>query len=150
VLKFEPDGPSFTGPPSTIAARYTTSVGQPLLLPMWVTDEGPKLNQEPAPAGGRGRGRGRGTADGLPPVPPLAVTWSLFRGPAAVTFDKPKPSIDRADGGKTMATATFTEPGEYILRLEATDSSGVGGGGFQCCWTTAHVAVTVKPAGSTK
>ncbi|OLC82209.1 MAG: hypothetical protein AUH72_07435 [Acidobacteria bacterium 13_1_40CM_4_65_8] len=24
------------------------------------------------------------------------------------------------------------------------DQAGAGGGGFQCCWTTAHVAVAVK------
>jgi hypothetical protein len=28
--------------------------------------------------------------------------------------------------------------------LQANDSTGEGGGGFQCCWTNAHVKVTVK------
>ena len=46
--------------------------------------------------------------------------------------------------------ATFTAPGNYILRVQANDDSGDGGGGFQCCWTNAHVAVTVKPAGETR
>jgi hypothetical protein len=45
--------------------------------------------------------------------------------------------------------ATFGAPGEYILRLEANDSTGVGGGGFQCCWTNVQVGVTVKPAAGT-
>jgi len=40
-------------------------------------------------------------------------------------------------------TATFTAPGDYILRAQANDVSGEGGGGFQCCWTNAHVKVTV-------
>jgi hypothetical protein len=146
VLRFEPEGASFTGPPSTIAAKYTASVGEPLPLTAWVTDEGPKLNVVPPPTG-RGRGRGRGAADSdTPPTPLLAITWSLFRGPAAVKFDKEKPSIDRENGGKATTSATFTEPGDYILRVEGTDSSGVGGGGFQCCWTNAHVAVSVKAA----
>ena len=35
-------------------------------------------------------------------------------------------------------------PGEYTLRVQANDSSGDGGGGFQCCWTNAHVKVAVK------
>ena len=47
--------------------------------------------------------------------------------------------------GKATTTASFSEPGEYILRVVANDWSGDGGGGFQCCWTNAHVAVSVKP-----
>ena len=34
--------------------------------------------------------------------------------------------------------------GEYILRVQVNDATGEGGGGFQCCWTNAHVKVTVK------
>ena len=49
-------------------------------------------------------------------------------------------------GGENSAKATFSAPGEYILRLQANDSTGEGGGGFQCCWTNAHVKVTVKAA----
>ena len=33
---------------------------------------------------------------------------------------------------------------KYILRVQANDASGEGGGGFQCCWTNTHVRVTVK------
>jgi hypothetical protein len=35
-------------------------------------------------------------------------------------------------------------PGDYVLRALANDASSEGGGGFQCCWTTAHVKVTVQ------
>ena len=41
--------------------------------------------------------------------------------------------------------ATFDNAGEYLLRAEVTDTTGRGGGGSQCCWTTAHVLVTVRP-----
>jgi len=44
-----------------------------------------------------------------------------------------------------MTTATFSAPGEYVLRAEALDETGVGGGGFLCCWTSALVQVTVSP-----
>jgi len=135
VLRFQPDAPSFTGPPSVIAMRYTAIVGTPLALTAWVTDEGAKVNVPP-PAG---RGRGRGDA-----APPLSITWTMFRGPGQVVFDPVKPAIDRAQGGESTTHATFTAPGEYVLRAESNDASGVGGGGFQCCWTNAHVAVTVK------
>jgi hypothetical protein len=39
---------------------------------------------------------------------------------------------------------TFSEPGDYMLHLTANDFSGEGGGGFQCCWTTALVKVSVQ------
>jgi hypothetical protein len=39
---------------------------------------------------------------------------------------------------------TFSEPGEYILRVVANDSSGPDGGDFMCCWTNAEVRVKVE------
>jgi hypothetical protein len=47
--------------------------------------------------------------------------------------------------GKATTTATFSEPGEYVLRVVANDWSGDGGRGFQCCWTNAMMKVSVKP-----
>ena len=169
VIKLQPDGPAFTGPPSGLAATYTAMVSAPLRLTVWATDEPAKLNvanaqltapgppaaprdaepaargTEPA-AGGAGQGRGRG-AGGPPPV---VLNWSLFRGPAPVAFDPARPTVNAAEGGKATTTATFTTPGEYLLRLQANDSSGDGGGGFQCCWTNVHVSVSVKAAAGGK
>ena len=68
----------------------------------------------------------------------------MQRGPGEVTFGKEKPEIDKAADGKTSTTATFSAPGEYILRAQGNDNSGEGGGGFQCCWTNALVKVAVK------
>jgi hypothetical protein len=42
------------------------------------------------------------------------------------------------------AAATFSVPGDYLLRVQANDESGEGGGGFQCCWTNTYVNVTVQ------
>ena len=166
TLKFRADGPGFMGPPSVTAEKYTATVGVPLALPVWASDEGPKVNI-PEPRTGRGRGgrgdaaagaetagRGAGRAGAaappeFQPPPPLALTWTKFRGPGDVKFDNPKPAIDRAANGKSTATATFSAPGDYILRVEGNDSTGVGGGGFQCCWTNAYVSVTVKPGTGT-
>ena len=74
---------------------------------------------------------------------PVTISWSLFRGPGAVTFSEPKPKVDKADG-RASTTATFTAAGEYIVRAQANDVSGEGVSGFQCCWTNAHVKVVVK------
>ena len=43
-----------------------------------------------------------------------------------------------------------TGRGEYILRAQVNDRSGDGGGGFQCCWTNAHVKVSVAGGAATK
>src|SRR5262249_35669947 len=99
---------------------------------------------------GRGAAVGRGAAGaaaGVTPPPPLAITWAKYRGPGDVKFDAAKPKIDEKEG-KATANATVSAPGDYIPPPEANDSTGSGGGGFQCCWSTAHVAVTVKAAGT--
>lgn len=145
TLRFDPAGAVHTGPPDGIAASLTTAVAEPLTLTAWVTDKPAKIIVNvPRPPGGGGGGRGRGGER----RPELALTWTLHRGPANVTFDKEKPEIDKAADGKTTTTATFTAPGDYILRAQANDVSGDGGGGFQCCWSNAHVRVTVKPTGT--
>jgi hypothetical protein len=88
-----------------------------------------------------------------PTTPPLAVTWSKFRGPGIVTFATAKPDVQLANNGQVtsagvsgtaITTASFSEPGDYILLVVANDWSGVGGHGYQCCWTNAYVKVTVK------
>jgi hypothetical protein len=140
MLRFEPGGAVHTGPPNGLAASLTTTVPEPLTLTAWVTDKPAKFSANvPRPPAGGGGGGGRGRA----PRPELALTWTLHRGPAEVSFSNPKPEIDKAADGKTTTTATFTAPGEYILRVQANDISGDGGGGFQCCWTNAHVRVNV-------
>ena len=55
----------------------------------------------------------------------------------------PSRAVDKSTG-KATTTATFSAPGEYMLRAQANDVSGEGGGGFQCCWTNVHVKVVVK------
>ena len=173
-LRFTENGPIFTGAPTALAEKYAATVGVPLTLTVWATDEGPKINVPENTGRGRGRGRGaargadagggadaagpgapgRGAAGGagappefaFTPPPPLALTWTMFRGPAPVKFENAKPKIDAAKNGEATTTAMFSAPGDYILRVQGNDSTGEGGGGFQCCWTNAHVAVTVKPA----
>ncbi len=92
------------------------------------------------------------------PRVPVSLTWTLFRGPGPVEFSAVKPLIEKVEGkmppkatfaGKATTTATFSIPGEYMLQVVANDASGEGGGGFQCCWTTAHVKVLVNGRAST-
>ena len=125
VLRLEQGGSPLQGPPRGIAATLGTTLPQPVTLTLFASDDGIVTPERRAPAS------------------PVSVTWSVFRGPGAVTFANAKPAID-ASTGRTSTTATFSAPGEYILRAQANDMSGDGGGGFQCCWTNVHVKVTVK------
>jgi hypothetical protein len=122
VIKFEPNGPSFTGPPHGFARTFTTKISDALPLTVWSSDDRPP----------RGRG-GTGTS----------VLWSHFRGAGVVTFENARPAPDAE--GKSSTTVKFSQPGDYVLRGQANDATGDGGGGFQCCWTNIHVKVTVEP-----
>ena len=62
-----------------------------------------------------------------------------------MTFDKAAPAGRRRRATRSPPTATFDAPGDYMLRVQANDESGEGGGGFQCCWTNTYVKVTVRP-----
>jgi hypothetical protein len=126
-VKFAATGPAHQGPPSGFSATLTASASKPLPLTVWATDDGVR-----APEAARR------------PARPVAVSWSKFRGPGTVTFDNAAPAVDEKTGAAATA-AMFSAPGEYTLRLQANDATGDGGGGFQCCWTTAHVKVTVGP-----
>jgi hypothetical protein len=125
VLRLGANGPTHSGPPSGIAVAYTTTVSSPLTLNAWTTDDGIR------PPEARRQARS------------VSVSWSKFRGPGDVTFDAAAPSVDEKTGQSTTA-ASFSAPGDYILRVQVNDATGEGGGGFQCCWTNAHVKVTVR------
>src|SRR5205085_2903104 len=51
---------------------------------------------------------------------------------------------DAAFSGKATTNVKFSEPGDYVLHVTVNDYSGDGGGGFQCCWTTGLVKVSVS------
>ena len=127
ALRFAPDGPAFQGPPDGVAAEYDATVAEPLGLTVWATDDAvTDSNRRPLEGA------------------PVRLLWSKYRGPGEVTFADPRPVVTAAEDS-TTTTATFSEPGDYLIRLQANDVSRDGGGGSQCCWTNVHVAVTVAP-----
>jgi hypothetical protein len=140
TIKFQPNGPALQGPPLPLAQAFsmTAVVGEPATINIWATDEGPT---EQAPAAGGGSSAAG--AAGPQRAPRLSLVLSHYRGVGTITFADSTPAIEK---DMATTTATFSQPGEYIIRVEGNDSSGVGGGGFQCCWTTAYIRVTVKPA----
>lgn len=124
ILRFERDGATAQGPPRGIAKTLAAARGQALTLTAWTTDDAIT------------------TPERRPPDSPANLTWSKYRGPGTVTFANVKPPVDKVSG-MVSTTAQFSEPGQYVLRAHVTDASSEVWGGFQCCWTTAHVAVTV-------
>ena len=52
--------------------------------------------------------------DGLPSPSNVTTTWSQVSGPGTVTFDNAQ---------ETTTTATFSEPGTYVVRLTANDGA---------------------------
>jgi hypothetical protein len=137
-IAFSESGPWVNGPAGQSKAIAVT-LPEPLDLTLWIADDAT------APlAGLRSR------------MPAVTLSWGKFRGPGTVTFANPRPVVEKADfkappsttfTGKAQTSATFSEPGDYILRVVANDWTGDGGRGFQCCWSNAQVKVSVKPSG---
>jgi hypothetical protein len=139
VIRFAPDGPSAQGPRG-ISIERTAKVGSPLSLDVWVSDDAKFTSS----SGSRPKTLGQ----------PVSVKWIPYRSPGRVIFSEDRPTVTKEErsgspagafNGKATTTATFMEPGDYVLNVTANDYSGEGGGGFQCCWTTAKVKVSVKP-----
>lgn len=100
---------------------------------------------------------------------PLRVSWHKHQGQGEVTYEKhasseeppaltplqvsrgvkqpgPKQTMLTPGRGTASVLATFSEPGDYIIRTmvdnwEATDSTEQD----QCCWTNAYQKITVTP-----
>lgn len=134
-IGFQETGPFVNGPRGA-SRSLTAAVGKPVALPLWVADDASAI-----PGASR------------PKTPAVTLFWSKFRGPGPVAFSNDRPPAEPAEfaappetvfHAKAITTATFAEPGEYVLRVVANDWSGDGSRGFQCCWSNAQVAVIVK------
>jgi hypothetical protein len=133
VLRFDfPAGRGLEarGPGGITVGPLTATVGMPLTLTLWATDDGKAVGNI-----------GSGGREGVP----VTLTWFVHQGPtgAEVRFGNSTPAVDRVES-KATTTATFATAGEYLLRVRANDASGVVNGGHaQCCWTNGFVKVKV-------
>lgn len=133
VVRFAPAGDSGQGPTGVradVRASFPTAT-----LTVWATDDMVrKMREQQRDAGAEA------------PEARFGLAWSKYRGPGTVTFAEPEPKTD--DTGQAVTTATFSEPGRYVLRLLAWDDTGppafVMAVGFQCCWTNGYLTVDVR------
>jgi hypothetical protein len=127
-LKFSANGPEGAGPAGIMGEPLTAIVGKPATVNVWAHDDG-KATVTIARDGRPGQ--------------PVTLMWFKHQGPGAVTFSPQVPRV--GSDGLATTTASFSEPGEYILRVRANDASGVVGAGHaQCCWSNGFVRVTVS------
>jgi hypothetical protein len=89
------------------------------------------------PGGGGGTGSGEGS---------LSYEWFKYRGPGSVLFVEPRGILAKGKAASTAtSTASFGEPGDYVLQVVIDDGSGESAGnfGYHCCWTNVEVKVHV-------
>jgi len=141
-----------TAPASTAAARGArgaAAAGTPATSP--VSQDGNAAAAANVPARAAAVARAAAARGGV------TVRWYKHRGPGVETLKfNPATSMVMADpevammfqkpgtsSGKATTTATFTEPGEYWVRAQISDGSGMD---EQCCWSTVLLKVNVQPA----
>lgn len=123
VLKVGTPEKEARGPGGVTAPALRASVGTPLEVSVWAQDDGRSASAT---------------------APPVTLAWFKHQGPGDVTF-APATARVANTGAKSTTTARFSAPGEYILRVRATDSGVASAGHEQCCWTNAFIKVTVTP-----
>jgi hypothetical protein len=119
VLVMEPNGVESRGP-NGAHVRRTARVGHALELDVAAWDQDDR---------------------------PVTLRWYKYRGPGDVTFSEQESPIGegRVD---VKTTATFDEPGDYVLyvRADHSDMRVSAAGLEQCCWTNGYVDVSVGDA----
>ncbi len=129
VLRFGAGRPEGTGPAGAWGEALSAQAGEPLPVSVFARDDGVGRNA---------------IVTRVPAGAPVNLTWFKHQGPGEVHFDERTARVP-ASGGEVSTTVTFSEPGEYILRVRANDASGVSAAGHaQCCWTNGFVPVTVN------
>lgn len=124
-LRFVANGPFGVGPLGITSAAMKVAVGKPLDLTVFAEDD---AKAEPVARG----------------PSPVDITFFVHQGAGTVKFAPPTVRL-AATGGIAKTSATFSQAGEYLLRVRANDSAMASAGHAQCCWSNAFVRVTVTP-----
>ena len=68
------------------------------------------------------------------------VGWSHHSGPGQVSFDQKEYTMP--SGAATQIQASFSEPGQYVVRMQTIDS--IAAFEFYCCHTNAYYHINVS------
>ncbi len=132
VLQFVKGGPEVRGPGGSgiVYGPLRTSVGEPLDITVYANDDG--------------KGRSLGGFGGFGSRPLATLAWFKHQGPGDVTFGEASQRVSDAEVA-TVNTVTFDAPGQYVIRIRATDTGVSTAGHSQCCWSNGFVRVSVNP-----
>ncbi len=131
-IRFEEDGAFGHGPNGITVGPLNAKVGEPLRVDSWISDDG-KVSGIVAMFVGQ---------SGM--TPPVDATWFKHQGPGDVEFSEPTTKVPAA-GGMASTEATFSEAGDYMLRVSVFDLAGPASSGHsQCCWSNSFVKVRVS------
>lgn len=141
AIRFDQNGPEATDRVGIYAPVVNAKVGTPVTLTAYAQDRGDR----------------RGF-DVETPFFPVGTEWIMHQGPVGANpvFDNPKVTGEdrgeannqgsgNGDWTETSTNVTFSEPGDYVIRLRvdnfmAPDSQFDN----QCCWSNAYVPVKVS------
>ena len=84
------------------------------------------------------------TTNPQPSFEMVTARWAKHQGPGEVVFQHMDDAASMPRGTGLITTATFSEPGNYVLRLQAYEGRRARWQ-THCCWTNAYVEVTVTP-----
>lgn len=135
VLRLDPAGPEVVGPRGAVAGPLEAMVGEPLSLTAWAREQEEETEADEPQQGQQETEEGEDEDQ-------LTLWWYEWSGPGEVTFSETEVPVD-AGTGSARTTATFSEPGDYVLYVRTNDSGDGGAGHEQCCWTNGYVKVTV-------
>lgn len=131
LVSFKPGGPAGRGPMGIKGTPVRAKVGDPVELTVYAVDDA-EHEKEPITVKREAR-------------PSMNAAWIPHRTPtgAQVTFEPARQGVTSPQG-KVTTKATFSEPGEYLIRARV-DAHGNLDSSFanQCCWTNGYIPVTV-------
>ena len=131
-IRFQEDGPMGHGPRGITQGPLQAKVGEPLLIEVWARDDGKGSGLAAMFLGRSGR------------TPPLDLAWFKHQGPGDVVFSEPSAKVPVA-GGQATTEVSFSEVGDYLLRVRLTEFGGPATAGHaQCCWTNSFIKVSVN------